>query len=80
MITVQEVLVKESWDESDIKVLLANVSRLPIPVLVKLGLAPSPKAEKPIEAVKEPVKVETPVVEPSPKETPKPRGRRISKK
>lgn len=53
MSTVQEILVKDSWNEDDIKVLFANVSVLPISALVKLGLAP---ATKPIEAVKEPVK------------------------
>ncbi len=73
MTTVQEVLAKDSWDEADISVLLANVSSLPAGVLVKLGLAPT----KPIEAVKEPVKkVEaTPIVEPV-KETPKKRAKK----
>jgi hypothetical protein len=53
MITVQEVLAKGTWDENDIRVLYANVRTLPVSVLVKLGLAP---ANKPIEAVNEPVK------------------------
>lgn len=73
MITVQEVLVKGTWDEADIKVLMSNVSTLPISALVKLGLAPTPKATLPVV---EPVKKEAPVVEPAPKaETPKRRGR-----
>jgi hypothetical protein len=49
---VQAVLVKESWDEGDIKILMSNLNLLPVSAKVKLGLVPTPM---PVEAVKEPV-------------------------
>jgi len=54
---VQAVLVKESWDEGDIKILMSNLSLLPVSAKVKLGLVPTPM---PVEAVKEPV-MEVPI-------------------
>jgi hypothetical protein len=50
---VNAILAKGSWDEADIKVLIQNQAALPLEAKVKLGLAPAP-----IEAVKEPVRVE----------------------
>jgi hypothetical protein len=82
MSTVNEVLAKDTWDEKDISILLANVSRLPIDALVKLGLAPAQKAVKEpvaVEAPVEPVITETVITEPVKTETPKKRSRKSTK-
>ncbi len=50
---VQMILVKESWDEADINILLAHANQLPESAKVKLGLVPAPAV---IKAVEEPVK------------------------
>lgn len=77
---VNEVLSRETWDEADVNILLANQSILPVTAKVKLGLVPAPA----IKAVQAPVISRVPTalaVEPATVidtvvETPKKRGRK----
>lgn len=60
---VNEVLAKETWNETDVNILLAHQDYLPVTAKVKLGLAPAPA----IKAVEVPVvEIPTLTVEPAP--------------